>query len=153
MGKRSAGILPYRRTATEFEVLLVHPGGPFWAKKDLGAWSAAKGEYDETEAPFAAALREFKEEVGCTPAGEFFALQPRKQPSGKVVSVWAVEFDWAPQRLVSNTFSLEWPPHSGHVREFPEVDKATWFSEAEALRRVQVGQRGFIEELAQRLAR
>jgi len=151
MVKRSAGILPFRRIGGKLEVLLVHPGGPFWAHKDIGVWSIAKGEYDETERPLDAAMREFCEETGCPVAGPFLELTPCIQPSGKLVSAWATEMDWDPAAQVSNTFSLEWPKSSGRVQEFPEVDRALWFPVAEALRRILPGQRGFVAELVQRL--
>jgi predicted NUDIX family NTP pyrophosphohydrolase len=151
MAKTSAGILPYRRRAGVLEVLLAHPGGPFWARKDLGAWSIAKGEYGPDEEPFAAALREFEEETGFRPAGEFLRLQPRKQPSGKVIEAWAVETDWDPSALTCTTFEMEWPKGSGRLCVFPEVDRAEWFSLAEAARRIVPGQRGFLEELPERL--
>ena len=150
MQKTSAGILPYRNNSGQLEVLLVHPGGPFWSKKDLGAWSIAKGEYED-EDPFQAALREFREETGHTPTGPFLRLTQRRQPSGKLVDAWATETDWDPAGLVSNTFTMEWPKGSGKVREFPEVDRAEWFSFPEALRRILPGQRGFLEELFERL--
>ncbi len=153
MVKRSAGILPYRRIAGKLEVLLVHPGGPYWKNKDLGAWSLAKGEYDESEEPLAAAVREFEEETGRVAAGPFLELAPLRQPSGKLVSAWATEMDWDPATLTSNTFSLEWPKGSGRMRNFPEVDRAQWFSVEAALRHILPGQRGFVEELAQRLER
>ena len=129
------------------EVLLVHPGGPFWARKDAGAWSIAKGEYGVDEDPFAAALRETEEETGFRPAGDFLPLAPRKQPSGKIVVAWAVEADWDPAGLRSNTFLLEWPKGSGVTREYPEVDRAAWFGVDDALARILRGQRGFLEEL------
>lgn len=119
MHKTSAGILPYRKREGRLEVLLVHPGGPFWADKDLGSWSIAKGEYQAGEDAFGAALREFREETGYRPAGPFLPLTQRKQPSGKLVDVWASECEWDPAALVSNTFSMEWPKGSGRVREFP----------------------------------
>jgi predicted NUDIX family NTP pyrophosphohydrolase len=152
MGKTSAGILPYRRRDGVWEVLLVHPGGPFWAKKDLGAWSIAKGEYEADEEPFQAALREFEEETGFRPGGSFVRLRARAQPSGKVIEAWAVEADWDPSALRSNTFPLEWPKGSGRVREVPEVDRAAWFSFPEAARRVRPAQQGFLQELQERLA-
>jgi predicted NUDIX family NTP pyrophosphohydrolase len=151
MRKTSAGIVPYRRSYGRLEVLLVHPGGPFWAKKDLGAWSIAKGEYDESEDAFQAALREFQEETGLAPRGPFLRLAPRRQPSGKVVDAWATETEWDPSTLASNTFSMEWPKGSGNVQDFPEVDRAEWFSFPEALRRILPGQRGFLEELYEKL--
>jgi predicted NUDIX family NTP pyrophosphohydrolase len=150
MHKTSAGILPYRNNSGQLEVLLVHPGGPFWAGKDLGAWSIAKGEY-ENEEPFQAALREFQEETGHVPTGPFLRLASRRQPSGKLVDAWATETDWDPAKLVSNTFTIEWPKGSGQVREFPEVDRAEWFGFPEAVRRILPGQRGFLEELYEKL--
>jgi predicted NUDIX family NTP pyrophosphohydrolase len=147
----SAGILPYRLKSGRLQVLLVHPGGPFWAKKDLGSWSIAKGEYVEAEDPLQAALREFFEETGHRPTGPFFPLSPRKQPSGKIVDAWAAESDWNASNLVSNTFTMEWPKGSGKVREFPEVDRAEWFDIVEAARRILPGQRGFLDELYEKL--
>jgi predicted NUDIX family NTP pyrophosphohydrolase len=151
MPKKSAGILPYRRRACRLEVLLVHPGGPFWAKKDLGAWSIAKGEYEENEEPLHAALREFLEETGHQPAGPFLPLCERKQPGGKLVVAWAAESDWEPLSLVSNTFGIEWPKGSGRIKEFPEVDRAEWFEISEAARRIRPGQLGFLDELYEKL--
>lgn len=153
MPKTSAGILPYRRRADQVEVLLVHPGGPFWKNKDFGTWSIAKGEYEEDEDPLQAALREFFEETGHQPSGPFLALTQRKQPSGKLVDAWATESDWDPSQLVSNTFSLEWPKGSGRVREFPEVDRAEWFEISEAGRRIRPAQAGFLDELHEKLKR
>lgn len=152
MQKRSAGILPYRNRSGQFEVLLVHPGGPFWAKKDFGAWSVAKGEYEQDEDAFQAALREFKEETGHTPQGPFLQLTQRKQPSGKIVDAWATETDWDTSQLISNTFSMEWPKGSGKVQDFPEVDRAEWFNFPEAVRKILPGQRGFLDELFEKLA-
>ncbi|MDE2365826.1 MAG: NUDIX domain-containing protein [Betaproteobacteria bacterium] len=151
MPPTSAGILPYRLKAGRLEVLLVHPGGPFWARKDLGSWSIAKGEYEDSEDPLQAALREFFEETGHRPAGPFLPLAQRRQPSGKIIDAWAVENDWDPSNLVSNTFSVEWPKGSGKIREFPEVDRAEWFDMAEASRRILPGQRGFLDELHEKL--
>jgi len=148
--RTSAGILPYRIQGGHLEVLLVHPGGPLWAKKDLGSWSIAKGEYEDGEDPFQAALREFFEETGYRPSGPFLPLAQRKQPSGKLVAIWAVESDCNSADLVSNTFSMEWPKGSGKTRTFPEVDRAEWFDIAEALRRILPGQRGFLDELAEK---
>lgn len=141
----------YRRQGDKLEVLLVHPGGPFWARKNLGAWSLAKGEYQEGEDPLHAALREFFEETGHRPAGPFLPLGQRKQPSGKQILAWAAEGDWDPSSLVSNTFSMEWPRGSGTIREFPEVDRAEWFDMAEAQRRILSGQRGFLDDLCRKL--
>ncbi|SOD40398.1 NUDIX domain-containing protein [Nitrosovibrio sp. Nv4] len=151
MPKTSAGILPYRTRVGQLEVLLVHPGGPFWANKDLGSWSIAKGEYEEGEEPFKAALREFFEETGFQPTGPFLPLTQRKLASGKLVDAWATESDWDTSRLVSNTFSIEWPKGSGRVREFPEVDRAEWFEISEAIRRIRPAQVGFIDELVEKL--
>jgi len=153
MPKTSAGLLPYRHRDNHLELLLVHPGGPFWARKDLGAWSIAKGEHELNEDPLAAARREFAEETGCTPEGPFHPLGSVKQPGGKVVTAWAVELDWDPSLLKSNTFALEWPPRSGTMRDFPEVDRAEWFALDEALRRILPGQRALIESLAAGLTR
>jgi predicted NUDIX family NTP pyrophosphohydrolase len=150
MAKRSAGLLMYRMRGG-LELLLAHPGGPFWRGKDLGAWTIPKGEYDEDEDPLTAARREFREEMGWEPAGEFAPLTPLKQPSGKVISAWAIEGDWNPGLLVSNTFSLEWPRGSGVSRDFPEIDRAAWFDAAEARRRIIAGQAGFIDELERQL--
>lgn len=151
MPKTSAGILPYRRRSDQLEVLLVHPGGPFWANKDLGAWSIAKGVYEEGEEPLQAALREFFEETGHQPTGPFLPLTQRKLASGKLVDAWATESDWDTSRLVSNTVSIEWPKGSGRVREFPEVDRAEWFEIPEAIRRIRPAQVGFIDELVEKL--
>jgi predicted NUDIX family NTP pyrophosphohydrolase len=147
MPKRSAGLLLFRRPSRGLEVLLVHPGGPFWARKDLGAWSVPKGEYGDTEDPRAVALREFEEETGARPHGELLPLGQVTQPGRKVVIAWATEGDFDPHSLVSNTFELEWPPRSGRKRSFPEVDRAEWFSIEDARRRILPGQRDFIERL------
>lgn len=152
MPKTSAGILPYRQRDQHYEVLLVHPGGPFWAHKDLGSWSIAKGEYEKGEDPLQAALRECAEETGYRPTGALRPLTPRRQPSGKVIDVWATEGDWDETTLVSNTCRLEWPRGSGRWLEVPEVDRAAWFDFDEALQRILPGQRGFIEELFALLA-
>src|SRR5215217_4853727 len=128
MAKRSAGILLYRRGEAGLEVLLVHPGGPFWAKKDLGAWSIPKGEHDEGEDAQACALREFAEETGSAPSpGELADLGEVRQKAGKVVAAWALEGDLDAAAIRSNTFTLQWPPRSGRMQEFPEVDRAEWF--------------------------
>src|ERR1700744_1545961 len=139
MAKQSAGLLMFRRRDGEMEVLLVHPGGPFWARKDLGAWSIPKGEYAADEAPLAAAQREFTEETGAAPRGEFVPLGEVKQPGGKHVTAWAVEGDFDPAMLVSTTFEMEWPPRSGRKRAFPEIDRAEWFSPDEARRKILTG--------------
>lgn len=150
MAATSAGILLFRRTADAIEVLLVHPGGPFWAKKDLGAWSIPKGEYAEGEDPRACALRELGEELGTPPelgADELIDLGSVRQKSGKVVRGWAAEADFDPATLRSNTFTIEWPPRSGVQREFPEVDRAQWFDLDEAGRKINSAQAEFLSRL------
>ena len=148
MAKRSAGILLHRRREGGLQVFLAHPGGPFWAKKDLGAWTIPKGEVGEGEDPLAAAKREFAEEIGVRLEGEFTALAPIRQKSGKLVLAWAIEGDVDPEALRSNLFSMEWPPRSGQRAEFPEVDRAAWFDVDEAKRRILAAQVPLIEELA-----
>ena len=145
--KQSAGLLVYRRRG-ELEVFLVHPGGPYWAKKDLGAWSLPKGEFAEGEEPFDAAKREFTEETGFPVDGEFRQLDPLKQRGGKIIYAWAVEGDGDAAQIKSNSFSLEWPPKSGRMQSFPEVDRAAWFNVAEARKRILTGQVGFIDQLS-----
>jgi predicted NUDIX family NTP pyrophosphohydrolase len=147
MVQRSAGILLYRRQGGGVEVLLVHPGGPFWANKDDGAWSIPKGLYGADEDPLAAARREFAEETGTEVEGEAIALGAFRQSSAKIVEAWAVEGDFDPARLRSNTFTLEWPPRSGRSREVPEVDRAGWFGPEEAARKLVKGQRPILEAL------
>lgn len=144
--KKSAGILAYRLINKTAEVFLVHPGGPFWAKKDEGSWSIPKGEFTD-ESAFDAARREFKEETGIEISGSFHPLTPLKQSSGKIVYGWAVEADFDAQKIVSNLFELEWPPHSGKKKMFPEVDKGGWFSINEARKKILRGQEKFIDEL------
>lgn len=138
----------YRRSGPELEVLLVHPGGPFWAKKDLGAWSIPKGEFEDGEEPLAAAKREFREELGAEPNGAFLELGTLVQPSRKEIIAWAVEGDFALAELRSNTFEIEWPRKSGKRKQFPEVDRAEWFGLEEAQRKILRGQVEFIERLA-----
>jgi predicted NUDIX family NTP pyrophosphohydrolase len=145
--KKSAGLLLFRDAAGRREVLLVHPGGPFWAKKDAGAWSIPKGEIGEGEAPLAAAKREFEEETGTRPTGETIALEPRRQPGGKLVHAWAMRGDFDPATVTSTTFSMEWPPRSGRRQEFPEVDRAAWFSLDEARAKILKGQAPFLDDL------
>ena len=152
-GKVSAGILLYRLSANGPEVFLVHPGGPFWAKRDLGAWSVPKGEVDGDEDLLEAAKREFREETGAPIEGDFVELEPLRQPSGKVVRVWAVEGEVDASSITSNTFSIEWPPRSGESREFPEVDRAGWFTLAEARDKLLPGQRPLLDQLMQKLPR
>ena len=147
MAKRSAGILMYRRGHSGLELLLVHPGGPFWAKKDLGAWSIPKGEYADDEEPLAVAKREFAEETGAAPRGDFRPLGDVTQPGRKVVTAFAVEGDFDPETLTSNTFELEWPPKSGRKTSFPEIDRAEWFSPEAARQKILSGQREFIDRL------
>jgi predicted NUDIX family NTP pyrophosphohydrolase len=147
MARRSAGILMYRRRGHGIELLLAHPGGPFWAKKDLGAWSIPKGEYREGEDPLVAAKREFEEETGIRPEGDFLSLGEVVQPGRKIVSAWAVEGDLDVAALKSNMFELEWPPKSGRHAQFPEIDRAQWFAPAEAGEKILKGQRPFIDRL------
>jgi len=133
------------------EFLLVHPGGPLWSKKDLGAWSIPKGEYSPDEDPLAAACREFEEETGVKPGGRFLELSPVRLPSGKRVAAWMISGDLDPSTLRSNRFTMEWPPRSGKRQEFPEVDCAAWFSLEEARRRISPGQAPLVEEAARKL--
>lgn len=152
MAKRSAGLLMYRVRDDVMEVLLVHPGGPFWRNKDQGAWSIPKGEIDDEESVLDAALREFEEETGLRPEGPFVALTPVKQKSGKVVHAWAFEGDCDPERIRSNTFAMEWPRGSGRLREVPEIDRAAFFSLDEARTKINPGQAPLIDELVRRRA-
>jgi predicted NUDIX family NTP pyrophosphohydrolase len=153
MAKRSAGLLMYRRAISgEVEVLLVHPGGPFWAKKDKGAWSISKGEYADGEPPLDAAKREFEEETGFLAQGEFLELGQVQQSGGKVVSAWAFAGDCDPAKLVSNRFSMEWPPRSGRMIEFPEVDRGGWFAIQDAKDQILKSQAPFLDRLQQLLA-
>ena len=144
---KSAGLLLFRQVGKGLEVLLVHPGGPFWARKDDGAWSIPKGEFEEPEDPLAAAIREFEEETGARPSGEFIPLSPVKQAGGKLVSAWALRADFDPATLRSNTFSMEWPPRSGRLQEFPEVDRAAWFAIEDARQKILKGQGPFLDQL------
>lgn len=175
MPRHSAGLLLYRRTGDRprrqqarreatapdaqggtppeaIEVLLVHPGGPFWANKDDGVWSIPKGEYTPGEDPLAAARREFEEETGMKPSGEAVALGSFRQSAAKIVDAWAMEGDFDPATLKSNTISLEWPPRSGKMREVPEVDRAAWFTPEEASRKLIEGQRQILDALLRHLA-
>lgn len=147
MKKQSAGILLYRFRGKTVEVLLVHPGGPFWKNKDAGAWSIPKGEYDETEDPLTAAIREFREETGEAIKGSFLPLSAVKQKSGKWVHAWALESDLDETKVRSNSFEMEWPPKSGKQQSFPEIDKAAWFSLKEAREKINPGQSGLLNEL------
>lgn len=156
MPKKSAGLLLYRYLqdpqglplrAGRLQVLLVHPGGPYWAKKDDGAWSIPKGEYGDDEEPLAAAVREFEEEMGSAAAGEFVPLDPVRQPGGKTVVAWAVGADFDPASLRSNTFPMEWPPRSGQTQQFPEIDKAAWFDLETARHKILKGQVPLLDQL------
>ena len=148
MARRSAGILLYRRRGGEVEVLLVHPGGPLWARRDAGAWSIPKGEYGEDEDPLAAALRELEEETGQRPpADDLVPLGEVRQRGGKVVTAWAGPGDLDADEITSNTFTLEWPPRSGVRREFPEVDRAGWFDPATAREKLLAAQAELVDRL------
>jgi predicted NUDIX family NTP pyrophosphohydrolase len=151
MAKISAGILLFRRRPAGAQVLLVHPGGPFWANKDDGAWSMPKGLAEQGEDALAAAKREFYEETGLEVDGEFIELGSHKQKSGKTILAWGHEGDFEPASLKSNSFSMEWPPRSGKTAEFPEVDRADWFALDEALVKVTTGQSAIIRALAKKL--
>jgi len=151
MARVSAGLLPYRWRDGALEVFLVHPGGPFWAHKDDGAWSIAKGELAPHEAPLAAGRREFEEETGLAVAGDVIALTPIRQAGGKLVHAFAIEADLDPAAVRSNRFSMEWPPRSGERREFPEIDRAGWFGLEAARRKLLAGQISLLEDLCERL--
>jgi predicted NUDIX family NTP pyrophosphohydrolase len=153
MAKLSAGILLYRRRGSGLELLLVHPGGPFWAKKDAGAWSIPKGEYAQGEDPMAAARREFAEETSAEPRGELLPLGEIVQKGGKRVSAWALEGDFDPACLKSNHFELEWPPRSGRRQSFPEVDRVQWFAPDAARQKILPAQADFIARLLQALGK
>jgi predicted NUDIX family NTP pyrophosphohydrolase len=148
--KLSAGILLYRKGKTGLEVFIVHPGGPFWAKKDDGAWSIPKGEYAEGEDPLSVAQREFCEETGSELHGRYVELTPARQPGGQIITAWAVEGDIDAAGIRSNSFSMEWPPKSGRVQQFPEVDRAMWCEVALAKKKLLAGQRILLDELEQR---
>jgi len=153
MTVRSAGILLYRRgRGSQLELWIAHMGGPFWAGKDARAWSLPKGEYLEDEDPLMAAHREFAEEMGSpAPAADYFHLGAFRQPSGKIITVFAAESDFQPERIVSNTFALEWPKGSGTVRNFPEIDDAAWVDEAVARGKLVKGQLPILDELIRHL--
>jgi predicted NUDIX family NTP pyrophosphohydrolase len=150
MPRSSAGILLFRFSAGTLEVFLVHYGGPQWMRRDLGAWTIPKGEFADGEDALAAARREFAEETGFELTGDFIPLAPVKQKAGKVVHAWAVEGNVDPAQLRSNTFSIEWPPKSGTTREFPEVDRAAWFSMPEAMEKINSAQRALLQQLETR---
>jgi predicted NUDIX family NTP pyrophosphohydrolase len=153
MAKQSAGVLLYRFRQAALEVFLVHPGGPFWAKKDLGAWSIPKGEPVPGEDLLARAQREFAEETGAAVTGTFRPLAPVKQSGGKIVHAWAVEGDCDAAAIKSNSFDLEWPPRSGRIQAFPEVDRAAWFALPAARDKINPGQVGLLDALERLLAR
>ena len=146
--KKSAGLLLYRENSAGLEVLLVHPGGPFWQKKDDGSWTVPKGEFDDNEDPLQAAKREFEEETGAAPPdGEYLPLKPIKQPSGKTVYAWAIDGDFDPANLRSNMFPVEWPPNTGKLQQFPEIDRAAWLRPEIAKRKITKGQAPLIDQL------
>ena len=147
MPQKSAGVLLYRIQTKRVEVLLVHPGGPFWKNKDAGAWSIPKGEFDDNEKPLDAATREMKEETGVILEGDFIELTPIKQKSGKLVFGFAKEYDIDPSQIKSNEFEMEWPPKSGQRKSFPEIDKAAWFDLKTAKEKIVPTQAAFIDEL------
>jgi predicted NUDIX family NTP pyrophosphohydrolase len=147
MPKRSAGLMLYRRMHEELEVFLVHPGGPFWVKKDAGSWTIPKGEYLDGEEALAAAQREFTEETGFAARGPFLPLGDVKQKSGKIVSGWAFEGDCDPEKLVSNTCMIDWPPRSGGQMEIPEIDRGEWFAIEAAREKIRAEQLSFLERL------
>jgi predicted NUDIX family NTP pyrophosphohydrolase len=148
-GRRSAGIVLWRRRGGDIEVLLGHMGGPYWARKDRGAWTIPKGEVEAGEEPLAVAVREFAEELGVpVPAGQFVDLGEVRQSGGKIVRAWSVEGDFDPETMVSNTFELEWPPRSGRMQAFPEIDRAAWFDAPTARIKVVTGQRALIDRVS-----
>lgn len=152
MRKRSAGLLAYREVAGTLEVFLVHPGGPFFEKRDLAVWSLPKGEYKWGDDPFATALREYEEETGFKPNGDFFSLGELRQSTAKIVTAWAFRGDFNPDCLKSNLFSMEWPKGSGVLMRFPEVDRGAWFTIDIARQKILKGQVGFLEMLGRNLA-
>lgn len=152
MAKISSGILLYRNHTSVIEIFLVHPGGPFFAKKDEGSWTIPKGELMEDEDPLSAAIREFEEETGYKPAGDFIELPGIKQKGGKIVKCWAVKGDLDPLAIVSNTFEMEWPPRSGKKKSFPEVDKAAWFTVSAACVKINERQVDLINKLLEIIA-
>ena len=152
VAKRSAGIVLYRRSGGDPEVLLVHPGGPYWARKDAGAWSFPKGEHDDGEDPLACALREFEEETGrALPPGELIDLGSVRQKGGKVVRAWAAQGDLDAGEVRSNTFTIQWPPRSGRTAEFPEIDRAGWFGVDAAREKLVTAQTELLDRLLERL--
>ena len=149
--KKSAGLLMYRRTGGAVEVLLAHPGGPYWQRKDAGAWTLPKGEYDDSEEPLAAALREWREETGFEARPPFVPLGEVTQKNGKRVTAWAFEGGCEPGDLKCNTFEIEWPPRSGRVQSFPEIDRVQWFGVGEAREKINAAQAAFLDRLEQSL--
>lgn len=149
MPKESAGLILCRERGDNLECLLVHPGGPLWKNKDAGAWTIPKGEIQPGEDPLAAALREVSEELGFRPEGEFHALAPIRQKAGKIVRAWALWADWDTTQLKSNTFSIEWPPRSGKIQDFPEVDRAEYFPLSEAKVRINAAQAPLLDQVAE----
>ena len=147
MVKKSTGILLYRIKNERLELFLVHPGGPFWKKKDLGAWSIPKGEFLDSEDPLEAAKREFEEETNCVLTGNFIPLTPVKQKAGKLIYAWAIQGDIDAASVSSNFFSMEWPPGSGKMQQFPEVDKGEWFESEIAKQKINPAQSSFIDEI------
>lgn len=151
MAKQSAGILAYRVNNNALEVLLVHPGGPFFVRKDTGAWSIPKGEFENNEDPLQAAIREFKEELGSDVTGTFISLGQVKLKSGKIVHAWAVAYNLDMKNIISNTFTIEWPPKSGKMKDFPEIDKAGWFPLTVAKEKLNEAQVKFLDELTDKI--
>ncbi len=145
--KKSAGILLFKSVNNQLEIFLVHPGGPFWKNKDLGSWSIPKGEYPDGENPLEAAKREFQEETGTMLSGNFIELNPVKLKSGKLIHAWALQSDIDAATITSNEFEMEWPPKSGKIKRFPEVDRGEWFTFETAVKKVNPAQVGLIEQL------
>jgi predicted NUDIX family NTP pyrophosphohydrolase len=153
MNNKSAGILAFRKNAKGIEIFLMHPGGPFWKNKDVGAWSIPKGEIDETESEIDAAKREFEEETGIKIKGELIALQPIRQKNGKLVTAWALDQDIDAAGITCNLFEMEWPPKSGKYQQFPEMDRAEWFSVTTAKEKIIPAQAALIDQLEEILKR
>lgn len=151
MAKQSAGVLMYRRRAGQVEVFLIHPGGPFWSGRDDGAWAIPKGEFTAGEPAIDAARREFQEETGFRASDDLAPLEPIRQSGGKIVHAWAMEGDGDPASIKSNTFTMEWPPRSGRMQTFPEVDRAAWFTLEQARTKMLKSQLPFLDQLRQRL--
>lgn len=151
MIRQASGILPFKKQDGHLQFFLVHPGGPFWKNKDLGAWSIAKGEFDDTENALDAAIREFEEETGILPDGNFTELKPVKLKSGKTIYAWAIEQDLDANNIASNTFDIEWPPKSGKMQSFPEIDRGGWFDFEAAIEKLNPAQVSFIRELVSKI--